>query len=953
MASRAADAPSDPTLRIETGDHTGIVLGIAPSADGKLLATAAYDQTIRLWSLPGLEPLRTIRLPVGGGIEGAAYTVAFSPDGKTLATSGYTGGWEGEQGPWCFYVIDVDAGDIRKTVCDLPHRVNHAAYSPDGRYLAFVLKEGFGVRVYRTSDYTLAAEDRDYGSKKSTWVEFDATGRMITSCYDGKIRLYDKNLKLVASRVMPEGRRPDGLSFSPDGTQIAVAYDEAISTEERWQPAVVVVSAADLSDLFHPDVRGVDNGALWRVQWSADGNFLYAGGTWQKGNRFPIRKWADGGRGKPVDLPGAPNRVMRMSGLPTGGLVFTGEVPYVGLLGENDRLTTERRVSVADFTEIGDKLAVSKDGYAIQFAFEPFGASPAYFSLLERILEEGEAPAGTELSYPLTSGPELDVRNWSRSYQPTLNGTLLPLKNLEQSLSLSFAPDAKSFVLGTTWRLLRFDSSGKIMWATLLPFAVRGAVVTPDNRLVVGALGDGTIRWFAMDTGKELLAFFPHRDGRRWVAWTPSGYFMSSVGGDSLIGWQLNRGRDRAADFFSVGRFRDKYYQPNVVLKSLALLDEEKAIRDARAESGRGEVSLGVADLLPPVIEILSPEDGAAVNNAEISVRYRVRAPSGEPVKEIIVRSDDHPLGAFDAPPLGPANEIEGVRKITVPQRDSELLLFATNRFGVSEPAIVRLKWTGERVGVAADKRKVYILAIGVSDYRNPKLKLGFAAKDARDFVDAVSRQKDKAFVDVVPTILTDRDATLANVKRGLEWLGANVGTRDIAMIFLAGHGVDARDGTYYFLPRDGDPARLAGTALSYVDLVSGLNQIIGSTVLFIDTCHAGDVFGRPGNASMDVIGFVSQLSEPSVGVIVYASSTGKQYSLESPIWKNGAFTKAVVEGINGAAEYRKRDYITTSMLETYVKERVKDLTANKQTPTVNMPLAVPDLLLARLTQEN
>jgi uncharacterized caspase-like protein len=284
-----------------------------------------------------------------------------------------------------------------------------------------------------------------------------------------------------------------------------------------------------------------------------------------------------------------------------------------------------------------------------------------------------------------------------------------------------------------------------------------------------------------------------------------------------------------------------------------------------------------------------------------------------------------------------------------VPQRDSELLLFASNRFGVSEPALIRLKWTGDHIGVAADKRKVFVLAIGVSDYENQKLRLGFAAKDALDFVGAIAQQKEKAFVEVEPKILTDREATLENVKSGLQWLGANVGPTDIGMIFLAGHGVDARDGTYYFLPRDADPSRLASTALSYIDLVSALKQIIGSTVFFIDTCHAGDVFGRPGHASMDVIGFVSQLSQPSNGVIVYASSTGKQYSLESPIWKNGAFTKAVVEGINGAAEYRKRDYITTSMLETYVKERVKDLTANQQTPTVNMPLAVPDLLLARL----
>lgn len=945
----AQGSGADPRLRIETGDHTGIILGTAVSADGTRLATAAYDQTIRIWSIPKLEPIRTIRLPIGKGNEGAAYALDISPDGKSLVTTGWTGAWDGTGGPWCFYVVDAELGDMLKTVCDLPHRANHVAFSADGKHFAFALKAGHGVRVYRTSDYGLAFEDRCDAEKDSPWVEFGPNGELVTSCYDGKVRLYNSAFKLVASRLMPDGRRPDGVSFSPDGRQLAVAYDEATSVNERWPARVDVVSATDLSDLFSPDVRGIDNGALWRAVWSSDGSSLYAAGTWQKGNRFPIRRWADGGKGRPVDIQGPTNQVMRMSGIPAGRLAFTSEVPYIGIVGTNDKIAAQRRLQVADFTEIGDKLAVSRDGSSIRFAYEPFGARPAYFSLQDRTLESGDGPPDLEMHYPITSSPDLDVRNWSRSYEPTLNGILLPLKRGEQALSMTYAPDGKAIVLGTAWRLIRYDAEAKQVWATQLPYAARGVVVSGDNRLAVAALGDGTIRWYAMDTGAELLAFFPHSDGARWVAWTPSGYFMSSVGGDELVGWQINRARDKTADFFSVGRFREKYYQPSVVVRTLAALDEAQAIRDANADSGKAERKMDLADLLPPVIEILEPRNLANIDKPEVVLRYRVRSPSGRPLKDIIIRSDDHALGTFEAPRLGPGNQVIGERKIIVPQRDSELLLFASNSVSTSEPASVRLKWTGDQAGIVAEgKRRVYVLAIGVGDYDDADLKLHFPAKDANDFVGAIAAQKDKAFVDVVSKVITEKDASLDAVRKGFEWLATMVRTTDVGMIFLAGHGVDTSDGSYYFMPKDVNRARIKDTGLSYIELLSALKRVVGSRVLFIDTCRAGGLFGQ-GLLPMDVLGFVSQVSQPSMGVIVYASSTGKQNSLETVLWGNGAFTKAVVEGINGAAEFRDRDYITTSMLQTYVKERVRDLTASKQTPTVNMPLAVPDLLLARV----
>ena len=942
----AAEPSSEPVLRIHTAEHSAVILGLAVSPDGTQIATSSHDRTVRTWSNPGLEPLRTIHLPVGPGIEGAAYTIAFTPDGKTVATGGWTGSWQGDDGPWCVYVIDLDPGDITHAVCDLPRRVNHVAYSPDGRYLALALKIGGGVRVYRTSDYTLVFEDRGYDDA-ATWVEFDTGGRLVACSVDGKVHLYDKNFRLIVRRAMPEGRRPDSLSISPDGTQIAVGYSEPEAGDPLWSPAVDVISATDLSVLFRPDVRGMDNGALWRITWSADGKYLYAGGIWQKAGRYPLRRWADGGKGRPFDIAFSSSRIMRLRTLPNGGVVVAGEVPDLAIVGANDRVIAERRAAVADFADIGDKLAASRDGLVVQFAFERAGVNPAWIALPKRRVEAGDAPADAGLTGPLTDHPALDIRDWDGSYRPTLNGVKLPMRVHDRTLALDIAPDGKSFLLGTQWQIIRYDASGKPLWQTEIPFNARGVVATADRRLVVAALGDGTLRWYALDTGAELLALFVHRDGQRWVAWTPSGYYMASVGGDDLIGWQVNRGRDHAADFFSVGRFSDKYYRPDIVLKILASLDEPTAIREADDAAGRGEQSRSVTQLLPPVIEILEPPH--AIRDAEITLKYRVRAPSGEPIEEIQVRSEGHPFGVYDPPPLDATGQATGELDLIVPRRDSELLVFARNRFATSEPVRLRLSWAGDDVHPASELRKLFVLAVGVSDYDQTELKLGFAAKDAGDFVAALARQKGRAFTDIVARTLTDKQADLAAIRDGLAWLAGGVGPNDIGMVFLAGHGFDDGDGIYHYLPHDAVLARLTQTSLPYGDLLQGLKAITGNVVLFIDTCHAGDVIGRPGKASMDVIGLVSRLSQPSNGVVVYASSTGDQYSVEASIWRNGAFTKAVVEGLDGAAEYQKRNYITTSMLETYVKERVKDLTANHQTPTVNMPLAVPDLLLARV----
>ncbi len=86
-------------------------------------------------------------------------------------------------------------------------------------------------------------------------------------------------------------------------------------------------------------------------------------------------------------------------------------------------------------------------------------------------------------------------------------------------------------------------------------------------------------------------------------------------------------------------------------------------------------------------------------------------------------------------------------------------------------------------------------------------------------------------------------------------------------------------------------------------------------------------------------------------GVIVFSSSTGKQFSLEDPDWNNGAFTKALIEGIQGQADYKNDWFISMAELELYLGERVKELTNGRQTPVTTQPKGIPDFKMLQVKQ--
>ena len=988
-----------PKFHIDTPAHAGRVKQVLVTSDERFLLTGGIDHTIRVWdSKTGQQVLRWI-LP---NEDDRIHALAISPDNKVLAVGGDIAG-TGSDG--AVLLLSLQTGRIIRTLSGFRARVSSLAFSLDGKYLALGFggarditrsnvndlanlitsaEEGSnaiegGIAIYALPDFRLVFSDPLSTGSIETMV-FNSSGSLAVAAHEakgyGRLGVYRNTGSNFERQAKADVIRHNGsgLAWRSDNKAIRLGRDGEFSAETLAELVPAMTSLGD-------DIS--------TVRFLADGTPIAAFGVKHDGEG-EIKALTDANwRSSKSRLRIPDSNVNDLRFLSGGQIVYVSDSGNLAMLGSDGQIIWRKTSGGISLQEKSDRLLVSADGQWVGLRYQAtegfqeiaFHLETGRFATLSSIKDWRE---------PLASRTGLNLHAWKGTSVGTANGTYFPFrKEGERSLAATVHSSDQSFFYGTdagrlykaipsfvrNWRYA--TSQSLMMWVRILGSDVVAVNLIEEKDLIVVATADGMLRLVRIRDGAVILTYYIQPGERKWLSIADTGHYEASVGGDNLGGWVVRQDSQQTAEFFPLSRFREQFLLPGMTKHILASNDASQGVRRALADwnpspgvvaevekntklfppivpqkvvqqSEVVEIESPKIDQVPPSIEIVSPGFEATLTGSNLAINIRVLTPKDAPLTGVftrVVASGQVTRGLHPG-----LVTTEQTINLKLPPEDVEVHLVAENRWGSSIPKIIRVRYAGPSAAPVIKQRTLRILAIGVSDYDNPSYRLFLAAKDANDFGRLLSGQRGKLYEKVELILLTDKAAEKPAIERAFANLKKQVRGEDTTFVFLAGHGVNDSKQGYYFMPKEADIKRLNDTGVSFRDIRRTLAELPGRNLLFVDTCHAGNVIGSTqAGLSMNNSSAINELASPENNIIVFASSSGDQEAIEKDDWGNGAFTKALIEGMRGRADFMKRGRISYKQLDAYVADRVSDLTDGLQTPVTPVLLTVPDFPLVEV----
>lgn len=405
----------------------------------------------------------------------------------------------------------------------------------------------------------------------------------------------------------------------------------------------------------------------------------------------------------------------------------------------------------------------------------------------------------------------------------------------------------------------------------------------PNGRHFITGSDDGTARLWDLATGDEVVKILPDANGKDWLVCTPDGLFDGSPGGREKVNYRIGGG----LNVVPVDRFFQDFYRPGLLASVLS------------GEPPRAEVPLGQQP--PPLVRIVTPRENGTVEQPEIVIEAETTDEGG---------GIQGPWLLHNGTRMRTQGKVEKVGKVF--KRTFSLLLApGDNRIEVraacadgsqdSEPAVLVLRYQK-----APEKVRLHVLAVGVSKYAQTDINLKFAANDARTIAQLFESRGKNLFQVVKTRVLTDQEATQANIAKAVKAIAAEAKPEDVLIVFLAGHGT-ALGQRFFFIPHEfqhkagatvEDDVRQQGLA---GDVLANWLEEVRATkrVIIFDTCNSGAAVSpnRGGRDPFAFQGAIETLRRTNGAHTIAAAASGQE-AKEVEELGHGVLTYTLLAGL-------------------------------------------------------